>query len=624
VAAVGLVLGAAAAAPALAAPATGGNRSGAPALAGNRSGAPALAGNRSGAPALAGNRSGAPALAGNRSGAPALAGALPIGIEITPPVRQALQQLQEQWLQWVGASNPQGSQSAAADILATARQLGMERLPDLAFGALARAVQAARQKDFARAHWALEAAERLDPGRPEAAFATAAVARLEGNYARAFSALASGAVRLFSLPLERYLWLQSLLLWALTLLLLTGALFVGALMATRGAALFHDLAALGARRLPRPVAVGTALVFLCWPLLLPAGPLWLAVFWSILLWGYASVSERTLLVSLWLLLAASPVVVAQQRRQVSLALSPPMQAMQSLQQHRLYGGLFADLGVLRSLLPDSPAVKQLLADLHRSLNQWEIARSLYRQVLEAEPRNTSVMLNLGAYCFFKADWSGAIDYFTRASVADPRSAAAAFDLSQAYAYSRSFDRGLAVLAQAKEIDSQSVDRWLRAADQQRVVTSAGGFARIPEIRRVLATGWSGQEAMPPHFELGRHGLPLLAAAAVAALAAGLHAAFRALGSTPSSPRWPPPRVPLGRWLRVLFPGLPSAQSGEGLRAFCALLLPTALLILPLFDRLGYRIPWGYDLDNSAAWPLSILGLLLYLAARLGWELRTGV
>jgi|HubBroStandDraft_3_1064219.scaffolds.fasta_scaffold00343_4 tetratricopeptide (TPR) repeat protein len=544
--------------------------------------------------------------------------------EITPPVRHNLQQLQERWLQWVSAPNPQRSQSATADLLATAQQLGMERLPDLAFGAMARAVRAARQKDFARARWSLEAAERLDPGRPESAFAAAAVARLEGSYGRAAAALVSGAARLFNLPLERYLLLQSLLLWTLALLLLTGALFVGALMATRGAALFHDLVALGALRLPRAAAVGAVLVLLGWPLLLPAGPLWLALFWSVLLWGYASASERTVLVSLWLLLAVAPVLVAQQRRQVSLALSPPMQAMQSLQQRRLYGGLFADLGVLRSLLPDSPAVKQLLADVHRSLNQWEIARSLYGQVLEAEPRNTSAMLDLGAYCFFRGDWSGAIEYFSRASSADPRSGAAAFDLSQAYAYSRSFDRGVAVLAQAKEIDARSVDRWLRTAAQQPVVTAAGGLARIPEIRRVLAVGWSGQDSAPPRFDLRRHGLPLAAVAVIAALAAALHAARGRLGTTPSPPRWPPVRARFGRWLRVVSPGLPSAQAGEGVRAFLALLLPAGLLMLPLFDRLGYRIPWGYDLGNSAAWPASILGLLLYLAARLGWELRTGV
>ena len=44
--------------------------------------------------------------------------------------------------------------------------------------AVARAVEAARQKDFPRARWSLEAAERFDPGRPETTFATRFAARL--------------------------------------------------------------------------------------------------------------------------------------------------------------------------------------------------------------------------------------------------------------------------------------------------------------------------------------------------------------------------------------------------------------------------------------------------------------
>ena len=104
---------------------------------------------------------------------------------------------------------------------------------------------------------------------------------------------------------------------------------------------------------------------------------------------------------------------------MAVALSPPAQAMESLQEHRLYGSLFSDLGVLRSVLPESVAVKHLLADVHRSLNQWELARSLYRQVLEAEPNNTSALLDLGDYSFLKGDFSSAIQSFQKAAAADP-------------------------------------------------------------------------------------------------------------------------------------------------------------------------------------------------------------
>ncbi len=138
-----------------------------------------------------------------------------------------------------------------------------------------------------------------------------------------------------------------------------------------------------------------------------------------------------------------------------MALSPPVQAMESLEQHRLYGGLFTDLGSLRALLPESAAVKHLLADVHRSLNQWDLARSLYRQVLEKEPENTAALMNLGAYFFLKGDFGNAIQNFQKVVTADPQNAAAHFNLSQAYSESYLFDESKRALAQAREIDDDA-------------------------------------------------------------------------------------------------------------------------------------------------------------------------
>jgi hypothetical protein len=75
---------------------------------------------------------------------------------------------------------------------------------------------------------------------------------------------------------------------------------------------------------------------------------------------------------------------------------------------------------------------------------------------------------------------------------------------------------------------------------------------------------------------------------------------------------------------VLLPGLSSAEAGDGVRACLALLAPVGLLMLPRFERLGYRIPWGYDAGNLAPWALAVTGLLLYLGARLRCELSKAV
>jgi tetratricopeptide (TPR) repeat protein len=544
------------------------------------------------------------------------------GVEMASPVRRTLKQIEEQWLQWIVKNDRQSSDGVVNDLLASARQLGITRLPDLASGAIARALQAAEKSDFRRARWALAAAEKLDPGRSDTAFASAAVSRMEGKWGGMVSSYLSGCARLFGLPLERYLWLQSLLIWVLTLLLLAGVLFVAVQLAAKGGELYRDMTGLFSRWLPRPAAVAATALLLLWPLVLPSGLLWLVLLWSLLLWAYCSTSERVVLVALWLLAGAAPILVTEQRRHVAVALSPPVQAMESLDQHRLYGGLFTDLGALRAILPESAAVHHLLADVHRSLNQWEIARSLYRQVLEKEPENTAALMNLGAYFFLKGDFGNAIQNFQKVSTIDVQNAAAQFNLSQAYSESYLFDEQKVALRKAQDIDLARVNAWI-ANSQQRVVTVSGGMARIPEIRRELLEGWGGREARSGAAGIFRKGLSLLVALACVLVALALHLARRPLGY---SDRFAAifPEGTFDRWGRILVPGVASAEIGEGGKSYFALLVPAAFLMLPLFGRLGVAIPWRYDPGSSLSWVVAALGLLLYFGVRLRQGLRDEV
>jgi tetratricopeptide (TPR) repeat protein len=559
-------------------------------------------------------------------GAPAVAQAVSspqvTGVEMTGQVRQTLKQLEEQWLEWVVQNDRQQADRSVGSLLDIAHQLGMRRLPDLAAGAIARAVQAARQKDFPRAHWALDAAERFDPGRPETAFAEATVDRLQGDFPAAVAARLRAYPRLFAHPLERYLWFQDLLFWLLALLLVTGGLFIAVQMLTKGTSLFQDLADLFGRKLPRPVALLLAGLFLLWPLALPYGLVWLPLYWSVLLWGYASASERVVMTAFWILLGASPQLVDLQRQSVAVALSPPAQALEGIEQHRLYGNLFADLGVLRSVLPQSVAVKQLLADVHRSLGQWELARALYRQVLEAEPGNTTAQLNLGAYAFLKGDFSNAIQSFQAVAAADPQNAAAQYNLSQAYSDSYMFDEQRIALAKAQQIDLARVQSWM-GNSTQRVVTLSGGIARIPEIRRELRASRERREPRSDRLELLRRGLSVFLSLSLVMVAVTLHLARRPFGYTERAAEIFPEGA-FDRWGRLLLPGVASAELGEGGKAFLALLVPTALLMLPLIGTLGARIPWRYDPGHLLSWIVAGAGLLLYFGVRLRRELRNQV
>jgi tetratricopeptide (TPR) repeat protein len=540
------------------------------------------------------------------------------GVELTPAVRQTLRQLNEHWLEWIVLKDRDQAAAAVKTMLDEAAQLGMQRLPDYAGGALTVAVQMAKKKDFERAGWALDAAEQLDPRQPETAFARSTVEALHGRYPQAVYHRLLAIPFLFLQPFERYLLLQSLLVWALALLAVVGALLVGLQMASNGSALFHDFASFVGGRLPRPVALVLAALALLWPVLLPHGLVWLILYWSVLLWGYATASERWVLIALWLLLGCGPLIVDGQRRQVAAALSPPAVALDNLAQRRLYGGLFSDLGLLRSQLPESVAVKQLIADLHRSLNQWDLARSLYAQVLDSEPKNTAALVDLGVYSFLKGEFSDAIEMFKKATEVDRRSAVGWFNLSQAYSESYVFEERDRAAAQARAIDNSQVSEWLDK--QQRVVAVAGGLGRAPEIRRQLVARWSSREAQSVEAEPFRRGLSAFLSLSLVLLAGALHLARRPFGYSVQAFDIIE-RERLVPWLRALVPGLAAAEVGEGWKSFFGLLLPAALAMLPFVERIGYRIPWRYDPGNSASVYVAIAGLVLYFGLRLKRELQ---
>lgn len=556
----------------------------------------------------------APAGAGAAQGSPATSGAL----EITPPVRAVLRQLDERWLEWIVLKDAEQSEASVKSMLDEARAFGMTRLPDFAGGALNLAAQMARKKDFERAGWALAAAEQLDPGRPETAFAESTVDALRGRYPAAVLHRLRAYPRIFFQPLERFLLLQSLAIWILAVVAVVGALFIALQMASNGSALFHDLASFLGRKLPRGAALVLTLAAFLWPAALPHGFVWLVLYWSVLLWGYASTSERIVLVCLWLFVGCAPLAVHEQRQRVAVAISPPAIALENLQERRLYGGLFSDLGVLRSLLPESVAVKQLLADFHRSLNQWDAARSLYRQVLDADPKNTASLLNLGVYAFNRGEFSDAIELFKKAADQDRQSAAAYFNLSQAYSESYQFDDKNRAVAQARAIDNAQVSAWLNNP-QQRVVAVPGGMERIGAIRGELSARWNRQRSQPDDVERFRRGLSIFLSLSLILLAGALHLARRPFGYSVQAFDLIG-RESLVPWFRALVPGLASAEVGEGWKTFGGLLIPVGLCLLPAFGVIGYRIPWRYDPGNLGAWIVAIAGLTLYFGVRLKREL----
>ncbi len=547
------------------------------------------------------------------------------GIELTSVAQRELQRLEKLWLEWMTAwaqNDPEHARIVVDSLLSTTHELGFESLPDLSLGALVKALRVAGSGDFERADWALHTADQLDPLRPETAFAYASVERSRGDRLKAIGWDFKGLWRYLRSPQHRRLGALNLVLWFLWVTMAAAALFVAVEMATHGGGVIRDAVRFADRLAPRWLAYVLAIVGLLWPLLLPYGLLWLLLYWSVLLWGYGSFSERATLVALWALVAVAPWILTQCNRRATVELLPPIKAVEHLREHRLYGGLFTDLGVLGAMEPESVPVKHLLADVHRMLGQWELAQPLYREVLTAEPANASILVNFGAFHFLQGDYTSAIEAFQKGVDADPGNAAALYNLSQAYNEGFLYSESRAMLDRAAAIDEGRVTDWLKRAGPDRVLAFNGGLVRGGEIRQTLLSHRGSAEAETDSIALKRQFLTPLLFVVLLAAAAGLHLVRRQYGYS-DLPEWASESSGTGeRLMRTLVPGLDSAQQGHGVRAYLAWLPPLGLLFIPMGRRWFYRLPWGFDSGQSLPWLIALVGLALLLLVRWLLELRT--
>lgn len=546
------------------------------------------------------------------------------GLELTPQVRWQMRQLHESWQQWSRSFEAaDGQEGLYLDQLAErVRGLGMERLPDLAIAASAYAVRAADQGQPERAEVALTAARRLDDGRPEVDFAAARVARASGDWGAFLGNVVSGERKKLAAPVEGALAYYNLRLWLLYTVLISFGLYIVLMMAVEGGALFYDLARLMSPPLGRRAADVLTVLLLVWPVVLPSGFLWLALYWSVLLWAYATTREKVVLILAWIALGIAPALVAQQQRAARMTLSPPTRLLENLRTDRLYGSIFSDTEALVTMVPKNGAVTELVADIHRRLGQWDYARAIYTEISQdseqSKVRAAIAYNNIGVYHHRRKEYETAITYFKRGAEADPRLAQAYFNMGQSYAQLYDFNNSHAAMGQAKNASSSLVEQWndrIKGVEPaEAVVAAEGGAERSEEVRRLLGELWGGSERKASFADLWRRHSGLIASLFALLLAIAVGQARQQLGFR-STALDTTPRLVESPLARTLVPGLDSANDDNGLGALLAILPVVALALLPFLCRAGYRSPIAFDPTCTLALIAGLVPLVVLFVIR---------
>ena len=541
-----------------------------------------------------------------------------LALELTPQVRQQLRALQDAWQGWSTAffQNDRAAADASLEQLkAIGKFLEMPRLGDLSVAAATCAVIAAKEGDFERARWAMQASRRLDRGRPETEFAEAEILRIQGNFPGALMAGFRGYRALLELPIAGQVWLNNLGVWFAYLLVLSGVLFVLVQMAGKGGAVFYDLVRMVSPPMAPLVADLLVVAVLMWPIFLPSGLLWLLLYWSVLLWSYGSITERGIFFMFWLLLGCIPLFLSFQQRSVELASIPPNRLMANLENDRLYGELFDDLRVMQLLWADSLTVQEITADLHRRFGQWEQARAIYSALSEnpdVQPEDRlAAYNNIGVYFLRNQDANSALDYFERALEVG-RSPEVLYNIGQTYSQLFDFSKGNEFMTRARRLDEKRVEAWnnSRRAVEESGVAIDGGLRRAPALQEELRELWEGSTDAGILRWLRRLSLPVVLLLTV--LAVSLRMVREQIGyrSKTLEEKASPPRP-----VRILVPGLASSLEGYGIRALLGILLVVGAALLPMIRELGYRTALAWDAGNLLPTVSSILLLGLVFLGR---------
>ena len=167
---------------------------------------------------------------------------------------------------------------------------------------------------------------------------------------------------------------------------------------------------------------------------------------------------------------------------------------------------------------------------------------------------------------------------------------------------------------ARTLNSAAVGGWLSRAATEKMIVLSGGIGRSDEVRTELRSAWRSGEADSRWSALWPSTLPLPLALVFLAIAGGLYLIVRR--GRKNKPAMPPmDGDPGGRWLYRLLPGYAEAEARQPLRALLAVLLPIALMTLPLINKLGYRQPILFAPGGLVLLVVCVLLLAIYLGAR---------
>jgi tetratricopeptide (TPR) repeat protein len=380
-----------------------------------------------------------------------------------------------------------GAEDALADLLKGADRVGIRRLSDFARAAVTQGRSFERLSKLDRALGFFDAADRLDPYLVDARVASTTFFLHTRDFKRA-AAEALATVRAIALTRETRLAVLSAAATFVGIGLGVGILaWIVVLFVKYLPRMRHDISEVADRIFGARGTFPLALALLGLPLFLSLGPVWLLLYWSVILYGYADRAERAMMLLLFVVLSVLPLAIVKITAINLEERSPLIAAAVDLEEHRDDEAAVDGLLLASKVFPNDSDVWFLLGRLAQRREDYGAAEKFYGKASTVNTSEARSLINLGNLLYWEGDLGGGIEEYKKAIERDPRSAAAYYNLSIAQGDSYFFDQQKESLARAKAISDRDVSRWIENRALQRVVnidyTLAEARARLREWSR---------------------------------------------------------------------------------------------------------------------------------------------
>jgi len=418
---------------------------------------------------------------------------------LPPPVTRGL--YRANWFEFLNALLEDDASAATQSLMRlrrAAQAVGVRYLSDFSRTAVFEGRRAEQQGQLARAARAYDAAIALDGTSYDAVASKMGFLFRQRRYGQAMALLPEAAGALLRTREARFAFFSSLGLWAGLAVAAAGLATAVILLARNGPRLFHDL---GERAVPifgPGSATPFALVVLALPLAPGLGPVWVLLWWAVLVFPYGSRRERGIIAAGLLVAALGPMALAAIGRENIIRRSPLYVAAVDLEEQREDGAAEDGLRQASSVFPEDPDVWFLLGMYAQRAGDSQRAIESYDRAVAAEPNDYRSYVNRGNVRFEEGDYAEAGRDYSAAVERNPRAAEALYNLSVSRGELYDFQGQADAMARARAISDSSVDEWSSRLTLSRVVPAAYSEARA----RQRIERWNAQaksRRLPGHL-----------------------------------------------------------------------------------------------------------------------------